>query len=52
MAVCFTILLHQILTLVVVRSFGLSFTSLLSSTLLRHKEQSSLVRLVMDERAC
>ena len=49
--VCFTIILHQILTLVVVRSFELSFTYLLSSTLLRHKERSDLVRLVTGERA-
>ena len=48
MTVCFTIILHQILTLVVVR---LSFTYLLSSTLLRHKERSGLVRLVTGERA-
>ena len=38
LTVRFTILLHQILTLVVVRSFEVSFTSLLSSTLLRYKE--------------
>ena len=41
MTVCFTILLHQILTLVVARSFELSFTSLLSSTLLRHRNEAA-----------